>query len=337
MNFHDHITLFDTLKREHPNHPDFRTPNIFYKRTMREFQTDFLSTGDRHAITGHNQSYAEYQWFELGKPYFKVYPNLLPMFMKTKLTVPGKYLHAPFSDFLIRLPENHGCEELIVRGHELKTIFVTEASREDTIALLDPITHTHMFIVWINFGEMYKGYPYYLYQVMKFHDNQTIEEALVEQRKPERTDQETLKLGLAVSEEEINNCIRLVVSTCFLATGADRIVEPDILTRDLQAYIDAKKNEQTTRVKQLHDRAQRRGKKGWTLGREMSIPRHSSVGESEPTGEHLLYQHQRGAHFHVYHYGPGKSQWKVEWIRQLTVRPDLPLPPVQAPRGYKAK
>jgi len=259
------------------------------------------------------------------------------MFMRTKLAVPGKYFHSPFSNFLIRLPENHGCEELTAGGNELRTVLVTEVTGEETIALSEPVTHSHMFIVWMNFGETFQGVPYYLFQVMKFQDDETIEEAIARQRTPDKVDKETLAYGLDIGNDKINNCMRLVVSTCFLATGADRIVEPDVLTNDLQRYIEAKRNENPEKVQQLHGRAQRRGKFGWTLGREIVIPSHFQSGNSgESKGQHLTYQHQRGAHFHIYHYGPGKSKWTVKWINQLTVRPDLPLPLIQTRKGYKA-
>lgn len=336
MNFHDHTLLYEYLKREYPDIAK-QGAETFYREKMVELRQTYRINRNRHCITAYNQSHAEMTWHKLGRPYFKIFPNLLPMFMNTKLAVPGKYLHSPFSNFLIRLPENHGCEELTVDGNELKTALITEASGEETLQLDRPVDHSHMFIIWMNFGEKYQGIPYYIYQVMKFKDDETIEEAIARQRTPEMTDDETLAFGLDIGNDKINNCMRLVVATCFLSTGADRIVEPDVLNKDLLRYIEAKRNENSERIQRLHDKAQRRGKHGWTLGREIVMPSHfQSSEEGEATG-HLSHQHQRGAHFHVYHYGIGRNKWKVKWINQLTVRPDLPLPAVQTKRGYKAE
>jgi len=336
MQFHEQSILFDYIKRERPDLTRMG-PRMFYGDKMLQLKAEYDQSGNRHCITAHNQSYCEMAWDEAGRPYFKVFPNLLPMFMQTKLSVPGKYFHSPFPNFLVRLPLNHGCEELTVRGNELQTVLISEVSGEDTLELREPVEHSHMFIIWMNFGETFKGIPYYTYQVMKFRKNQTIEEAIEDQRTPERTDEETLAYGLDIGNDKINNAMRLVVSTCFLATGADRIVEPDVLNKDLQRYIEAKRCNNTERIKQLEDRAHRRRKMGWTVGREITVPAPvTSNNDSAPTGRHLSHSHQRGAHFHVYHYGPGREKWKVKWINQLTVRPDLPPPPVKK-RGYKAE
>lgn len=336
MNFHDLVISYEWFKKTDP-----RVAALSLQEFYRQQRTDALSyleaSRRRDAIAAYNQASTELDWHNRGRPYYKIYPALLPMFLNTKLDVPGKYLHAPFSSFLIRLPQGHGCEGLTAEGRELQLIFVTEVAKGDTLELLEPIEHEHMFILWMNFGEVYEGMPYYIFQTMKFRPGESIESAVNRQRQPEKVDQESLSIGIDITDEIINNCVRLTASVCFLATGADRIVEPDVLTRDLQRYIEAKRGENPERVQQLHDRAQRRGKQGWTLGREILVPtRYQSSDGGEPTGEHLAYQHQRGAHFHIYHYGPGKNKWKVKWVNQLTVRPDLPAPPIKK-RGYKAK
>lgn len=338
MNFHDHVLIFDWMKRTDPRMARMGIEAFYQSQMADSALAASTHRAHRHAIAAYNQSQTEWFWHKNGRPYYKIYPSLLPMFMDTKLDVPGKYLHSPFSNFLIRLPQGHGCTELIVEGRELQTVFVTEVTAAETIELREPIEHSHMFIVWMNFGEVYNEMPYYIYQVMKFRPDESIESAVSRQRIGDKVDEETLSIGIDISSENINNCIRLVVSTCFLATGADKIVEPDILTKDLQRYIDACRAENPERIEQLHGRAKRRGKHGWTVGREIRIPTaatpHEGDGES---GQSLTYQHQRGAHFHVFRFGPGRSKWRVKWIRQLTVRPDLPLPLVQTKKGYVAK
>ena len=260
------------------------------------------------------------------------------MFLNTKLDVPGKYLHAPFSSFLIRLPQGHGCTGLTAEGRELQSVLVTEVTKEETIELLEPLEHEHMFILWMSFGEVYEGMPYYIFQTMKFRPGETIENAVARQRQPDKIDQKSLDIGVNITNEIINNCVRLTVSTCFLATGADRIVEPDVLSRDMHKFINARRTKNIERVVQLHDRAKRRGKYGWTLEKEVNIPSPIKTHDKgEPTGKHLTHQHQRGAHFHVYHYGKGKALWRVKWIRQTTVRADLPLPQIKQPKGYVAR
>ena len=36
---------------------------------------------------------------------------------------------------------------------------------------------------------------------------------------------------------EHHRCLRLVVSVCFLATGSNRLMGPDVVSKDLAAYV----------------------------------------------------------------------------------------------------
>ena len=72
----------------------------------------------------------------------------------------------------------------------------------------------------------------------------------------------------------------------------------------------------------------RRGKKGWHVGRLLGHPTRSH-GDGDSRG-FLHYHHQRRAHFCLL-----PSQ-KITFIRQATVRPDLPFPPVQN-AGYRVE
>ena len=141
--------------------------------------------------------------------------------------------------------------------------------------------------------------------------------------------------GVCVPRELQARCLRLVVSVCFLATGGDRLVEPDVLGKDLAAYIEAQRRDDRQRVQQIVERAVRRGKRGWHVGQqERSLPlasdavRHGDGGDAHGS---LQFQHQRRAHFRLL-----PSQ-KVTFVRQATVRPDLPPPPTSSGVGYRVE
>lgn len=347
MNFYDHTPTYEWMKKQSPQVEKMGIQE-FYKFQLKGCALDLAKPDNpehehRRLVTAYNQLATDVQWHKDGRPYYKVFPALIPMLANTKLAVPGKYLKAPQPTFAIRLPEGHQDPMFTVEGRELKSIVVSESSKDEILAIRGEVEQEKMFIIWIDFGETFSGMPYYLFQVMKFNEDDTIESALERQQTPEKTDTSTTSIGLNVPTEIINNCIKLVVSICFLATGADRIIEPDVLSKDLQKYLEAKKNskrkspeESDESVDKFQSRAKKRGKNGWTIGREITIPRNRDGSESDGEGRQLSYSHQRGAHFHVYHYGAGKSRWKVRWINQLTVRPDLPAP-VGKRKGYAAK
>ena len=55
--------------------------------------------------------------------------------------------------------------------------------------------------------------------------------------------------------------------------GGDRLVEPDVLSKDLVAYLDAQKRDDRPRVQQIVERAAWRGKKEWHVSHPLSASR----------------------------------------------------------------
>jgi hypothetical protein len=113
-------------------------------------------------------------------------------------------------------------------------------------------------------------------------------------------------------------------------TGGDRLVAPDVLTKDLAAHLEAQRRDDRQRVRQIVERAARRGKKGWHVGQHERFLGYAvrSHGEGDGHGS-LHFQHQRRAHFRLL---PSE---KITFVRQATVRPDLPPPVLGA--GYRVE
>ena len=97
-----------------------------------------------------------------------------------------------------------------------------------------------------------------------------------------------------------------------LATGADTLIDPDVLSRHFHRL------RETTDPKErlnLHNKAIKRGKFGWTVGRDTSLPRHHHDStDGDPTGRQLSHSHIRSGHFHVVKYGPQKIKSKVVFL-----------------------
>lgn len=136
---------------------------------------------------------------------------------------------------------------------------------------------------------------------------------------------------------EVGDYIKVVVILSLLAIGHDRIVEPDVLSKDLVQYREARQADNPTAIATLHDRATRRrgNKRGYVVGRQTEqtlrpTKRGDGAGRSSETGE-LQYQHLRSGHLHGFH---TKDGYVLKWINPLTVRADLPPNPNKR-RGYK--
>jgi hypothetical protein len=182
-------------------------------------------------------------------------------------------------------------------------------------------------------------YPILTYQQLLFSDEtQTVEEVLGKniEKGLYIKDNCVANGGIPIPLTVIDACYRIAVAVTFLATGGDKIVECDVLNRDLLRYLDAKQKEDTEIQERIISRAIRNHKHGWTMGREIVIPG-CQTGSGEPgDGSVLSFQHQRGAHWHWVRHGPGKAMVKLMFFGQTTVRPDLPVN-TKARRGYRTK
>ncbi len=296
----------------------------------------------------HNQAMAERAWYKQNRPYYKLYHDMIHLLSRTNIDVPCQFLRTPFPAFTIRLPVNHGIDFLTVEGRELQSMLVDETPDElefdFKVGLMRSTGHRNI-VVWMDFGETEAdfpkenvdlgGMPIIVYNRLSIREDCSIESSLAENNL-EGTDGRICDEGIGITTKTTDICFRIAAAVCFLATGADKIIEPDVLTKDFRKYLDAKGQGDAEKQERLSAKAKRRGKFGWTVGREILFPSVARGGCSTDSGDReLSFSHQRSAHFHTYWSGPGKNKATIKFIRQLTVRPDLPVPPANARRGYR--
>lgn len=321
MEFHDHPLLIQASKATGARSDkfDYSSEKAFYDSWLTYLEKELHDRGsvwnDSDLASVHVHSSAEAQWVGNGKPYFKLWPGVIPLLSTVCVDVPWSCLKLPFSAFVVRLPV----------GQEQLTI--SDAFRVQSILccrLDGPQMTRDAMCIYIDIGEKdERGFPMAGQCIMAFEDDKTIEQSFKEIpiKHPE------YGVGIKTIPDEVRAaCLRLVVSACFLSTGCDRLVSPDVLSKDLAAYIEAHKHQDSQRIKAIEERAVRRGKLGFNVGREERFrPIFTQQGDDEggdPTGRELHFSHQRRAHFRV-------SGGKVIFVRQCTVRPDLPPTPRQ--------
>ncbi len=312
----------------------------FYKQVLLDIIKDGILSKNRDAPSCFNHGEAEKTWYACKKPYYKLYPEVLPwIYEAARLDVPNELLRLPFSSIVIRFPKNHRYDFLSIdEKHFARSILMTEIRDGNVVDLPTAATvaQSNDIIIWIDFGEKLDGIPICSYQHLVFKEGMTVEESL----QIAQSDRDPEERGLFIPNDIMRNCLRIAAAVCFLSTGADKIVEADVLNKDMLKYIQAENDKDENKQKKIRQRAKQRGKHGWTIGRnrELLFPaKPQQGGESQGTGQELRFQHQRSGHFHVVRFGTGKSQTKVQWYRQLTVRADLPAPPVDTQRGYKTQ
>lgn len=312
MDFFDYATMHDLVRRAGlTNDP----PAAFY-REMQAAAFVERARGVQGMAVEYNRCTSEMNWCSAGRPYYKLWPGIIPLLAGVGIDVPVDYLRLPFEAFLVRLPMQDNPLR-IDDEHVVRSILVHDGEND--------LVQRRMFL-WLDVGETgFDGSPVLTFCQLDCQPGLAIEDAfnlLPRQEAP----------GLHVSRELQEQCLRIVVSVCFLATGADRLIEPEVLSKDLARYLEAKRRDPAS-AERLVEKAKRRGKLGWHVGqheRVLHLGRPQERGE-EGDGAHgqLRHQHQRRAYFRLLPAG------RVTFVRQATVRPDLP-PPEQAV-GYRVQ
>src|SRR5712691_7263789 len=100
MEFHDFCTTHDVARRlGMTDQPAGR----FY----RELQSVAI-LGHRRGVPGTASEFNRYQselnWCDAGRPYYKLWPAVIPLLANVGIEVPVEYLRAPFMSFLVRFP-----------------------------------------------------------------------------------------------------------------------------------------------------------------------------------------------------------------------------------------
>lgn len=321
MNFHDFKTSFDAIRKmplARMGMEAVSDPEEYYKIVQSGTLTLALQEGQEGFRAEHNRCHAEREWYGNGVPYYKLYPAVIPMFSDISIDVPTKYLTLPFNSFCIRFPEE---DNLLVlqSGRAVRAMLCCEAKRvvrdDADLKNLDGSMMEHMrqIYLWIDTGEFDDvGMPILNYLHLPCEPEMSIEKAFT--LLPHDPSDMTL--------QQAGELLRIAVSVCFLATGSDKLVSPDVLSKDLSAWLEAQRREDTSRMKTIEERATRRGKCGWKIGageRQYVRPRRQENGDGSHAGYELSYQHQRSCHFRII-----PSTGIAKFIRQTTVRADLP-------------
>lgn len=286
---------------------------------------------------------AERYWHHANRPYYRVYPDYAHVFAQTKLDIPVKYLRAPYPSFVVRFKSE---EEPVVCGMRLLSVLVMVADVEQLVHSLpcgdeceDPSHRTRSVMHFIANLVNAEGKPSTLFTYLPAHapgddpdKDITLAEMLETVNEGEHFDGVVPPASADGSRDILRTIASVAASVCFLATGGDRLVDPDLLNKDFRPYLEAVNRKDAAAVAQFAEKAQRQrnGQVGFTVGREDGLlGRRAENRADEEIGEgrELAYQHQRKGHFHKFWTGPNREQLTVRWVRQLTVRPDLPLPP----------
>ncbi len=203
----------------------------------------------------YQQVKSERFWEESRKPYYNVWPSIVPMLTRLNLDLDSSLIQLPLKALCIRLPKHQNPMSFQWQDepHEIRSILLSEINDGLGLSLLIDIGET------INNGVF--QVPLYTYRNFPRQEGLTVEQSLA-------------GLGIGISAEDgvlipeplIDDCVRLCCSLCLLENDPS-VIEPDVLSKDRAKFEDSADQRYV-------EKAHRRGKIGWNVGRRIEVAPH---------------------------------------------------------------
>src|SRR5664279_1180807 len=248
MDFHNYTTMRDWTRRSMPGDCFANDSDQFYKEVMadavRVQSSQFLA-----------QMLNERDWEQSKRPYYNLWPSIVPMLTRLNLDLESSLIRLPLPALCIRLPKDQTKNPLKFdwKGKEISVqcMLVGEINDGGGISVL------------IDIGELMPeiGFPIYTYRNFRCRDGLTVENALRELKKDW-----SAEMGIEIPEPIIDDCVRLCCSLCLLENDSS-IISPDVLADDRSKF------DQSGDQKYI-EKAHRRGKVGWDVGRHIEVIPH---------------------------------------------------------------
>ena len=235
MKFHDYKTLWSEMQGKIP--PQV-TEEVFYATAM--------AGGAR---TGNGLIVAEGIWKQLRRPYYQVWPAIVPALLNLRLDLEAALIRTPMAALAVRLPADRPIDEL----PGVQTALMCQEGPGKDLRL------------WVNF--MRAPGLANMHLTLGCEPGKTLEESFEESA---ANTQSYVISDNFMSEEYmplVQNCLRLCAMLCLLADDPE-VISPDVLAADRQKY------EQSGGEQKYIDRAHRRGKVGWNVGQKIEVMPH---------------------------------------------------------------
>jgi hypothetical protein len=245
MNFHTYTTTREACKRSGA----IDDPEEFYRLAF----ADAVKMGSGQFL---GQLYNERDWEKARRPYYNVWPSIVPMLTRLNLDLDSGLIKLPMPALCVRLPQEKNPLTFDWKGKEtpISCMLMGDMNQGKGISIL------------IDVGEVMGdgsdfGVPIYSYRNFRRESGLTVEAAILELGPNTMAD-----LGIQIPEPLVMDCVRLCCSLCLLENDPS-IISPDVLSKDRGRF------EQTGDDKYV-DKAHRRGKVGWDVGRHVEVAPH---------------------------------------------------------------
>jgi len=228
----------------------------FYAGLIKQFtdRQKRARPGSAESYDSATEARCEYYWIRTGKPYYRLYPGVIKSFLNLDADkVDTGLLKIPTDNTLmIQMPLGG----VVVNGIELHNIMLCKANINDR--------QTNGMYMMIEYAP----------EGIKPHDNENIFTAYaMTPFKPGfmlgtllNEPSKTVEGGTALPRE-LHKAAMKIVAVCLLLENDPEVIQPDVLADDLEKF------KQTLDPKYI-EKAKRRGKFGWVIGRDIEVSPH---------------------------------------------------------------
>lgn len=248
MDFHNYITMRDWTRRVSPEDRLANDINQFYRRSL----TEAVKMGSSQFFA---QMLNERDWEKARRPYYNLWPSIVPMLTRLDLDLDSGLIQLPLSALCIRFPKDPAKNPLKFewKGDEVSVRCI----------LMGEINNGTGISVLIDVGELMGeiGVPVYSYRNFPRKPGLTVEQSLASLGRKQFAD-----IGIQVPEPLVNDCVRLCCSLCLLENDSS-IISPDVLADDRAKF-------EASGDHRYIDKAHRRGKVGWDVGKHIEVIPH---------------------------------------------------------------
>lgn len=246
MKFYERETLFQTFRRRNAK---INQLEDFYSSQIKIHE----QAGDR---AGAQQCEVEFHWSMARRPYYSVWPAIVPMLTSLNMNVTSSLIKLPLSELLVRLPVDNNPLTFVQNGckYSIRSIL---AARRPVFGAADRPDTTPGLSIWIDFGEQYheQSIPIFTYLTMRLVEDLTLEQALDFEHFPP---DESYTVGIPFPVQLRKECVRLVCTLGLIADDPE-LIRPEVLSDDRSKF-------DRTGDRKFVEKAIRRGKYGWAVG-----------------------------------------------------------------------
>ncbi len=247
MDFYTYTTLRDWARRTTPNDRVCNDVDAFF---------GMVSVDAHRQKSGQllGQGANERDWEKEKRAYYNVWPAIVPMLTRLNLDLDSSLIRLPLAALCVRFPKDEAKNPLKFdwkgKAVPIRCILMGYINDETGISLLIDIGET-----------MPLGVPIYTYRNFPRREGLTVEQSLAGlQPDP------FAEIGVQMPNELALDCVRLCCSLCLLENDPE-VISPDVLADDRSKF-------DQSHDQKFVDKAHRRGKVGWDVGRHIEVIPH---------------------------------------------------------------